>query len=57
MLVLGGAGVRALVGSSLHGIDEQTAVRHPLSHVGGQLPSVWQQHRGPIYMAAPRHRG
>lgn len=40
MLVPGGARVRALIGGSLHRIDEQAAVRNPLSHVRGQPYSV-----------------
>lgn len=45
MLVPGGARVRALIGGSLHRIDEQAAVRNPLSHVRGQPYSVCSQQR------------
>lgn len=41
MLVPSGARVRALIGGSLHRIDEQAAVRNPLSHVCGQPYSIW----------------
>lgn len=40
MLVPGCAHVHALIGGSLHRIDEQAAVRNPLSHVRRQPNSV-----------------
>lgn len=40
MLVPSGARVRALIGGSLYRIDEQAAVRNPLSHVCGQPYSI-----------------